>query len=184
MLHSAFTDNGTLTGIFLVIGALLFIISTPTIVSSLLNHQSGLMTAFGDMQSLMALGTGVSQGLGFATSVATGALSAGASIIGGGGNLVKGGINNISNMLNKGNKLTPEQQSVVKESLNNHNPRKAYQQVSDFLKENKGQKTDNNVMKYSNSNPFMQPYSMKYNPIRNQYMNQHGSINIYDRKWY
>jgi len=184
LFGSAFTDNGTLTGIFLVIGALLFIISTPTIVSSLLNHQSGLMTAFGDMQSLMALGTGVSQGLSFAGNVASGALSMGASVIGGGANLAKGGINNISNMLNKGNKLTSEQQSVVKESLNNHNPRKAYQQVSDFLKENRGQKSDSNVMKYSNSNPFMQPYSMKYNPIRNQYMNQNGSENIYDRKWY
>ena len=35
---SAFSENGTLTGIFLVIGALLFIISTPTLISSLLNH--------------------------------------------------------------------------------------------------------------------------------------------------
>ena len=86
-------------------------------------------------------------------------------------------------MLNKGNKLTTEQQSVVKESLNKHNSARAYQQVSDFLRENKGQKKDN-VMKYSNSNPFMQPYSMKYNPIRNKYMNKNGLENIYDRKWY
>lgn len=184
LFGSAFTDNGTMTGIFLVIGALLFIISTPTIVSSLLNHQSGLMTAFGDMQSLMAMGSAVSSGINVATSFASGALSAGANIIGGGGKLAKGGINNISNMLNKGNRLTPEQQSVVKDSLNNHNSSKAYRQVGDFLKENKGQKSSGSVMKYSNSNPFMQPYSMKYNPIRNQYMNQNGSENIYDRKWY
>lgn len=184
LFGSAFTDNGTMTGIFLVIGALLFIISTPTIVSSLLNHQSGLMTAFGDMQSLMAMGSAVSSGINVATSFASGALSAGANIIGGGDKLAKGGINNISNMLNKGNRLTPEQQSVVKDSLNNHNSSKAYRQVGDFLKENKGQKSSGSVMKYSNSNPFMQPYSMKYNPIRNQYMNQNGSENIYDRKWY
>lgn len=184
LFGSAFTDNGTLTGIFLVIGALLFIISTPTIVSTLLNQQSGLMTAFGDVQSLMALGSGVSQGLGIAKAGVSTNLSAGSKIVGGGTNLAKGGINNISNMLNKGNKLTPEQQSIVKESINNHNPRKAYQQVSDFLKENRGQKSNDNVMKYSNSNPFKQPYSMKYNPIRNQYMSQNGSDNIYDRKWY
>jgi len=184
LFGSAFTDNGNLTGIFLVIGALLFIISTPTIVSSLLNQQSGIMTAFGDMQSLMALGSGVSQGIGLASAGTSWALSKGANIVSGGGNLAKGGINNISNMLNKGNRLTPEQQSVVKESINNHNPRKAYQQVGDFLKENRGQKSDTNVMKYSNSNPFKQPYSMKYNPIRNQYMSQSGSENIYDRKWY
>ena len=184
LFGSAFTDNGNLTGIFLVIGALLFIISTPTIVSSLLNQQSGIMTAFGDMQSLMALGSGVSQGVSLASAGTSWALSKGANIVSGGGNLAKGGINNISNMLNKGNRLTPEQQSVVKESINNHNPRKAYQQVGDFLKENRGQKSDTNVMKYSNSNPFKQPYSLKYNPIRNQYMSQSGSENIYDRKWY
>lgn len=184
LFGSAFTGNGNLTGIFLVIGALLFIISTPTIVSSLLNQQSGIMTAFGDMQSLMALGSGVSQGVSLASAGTSWALSKGANIVSGGGNLAKGGINNISNMLNKGNRLTPEQQSVVKESINNHNPRKAYQQVGDFLKENRGQKSDTNVMKYSNSNPFKQPYSMKYNPIRNQYMSQSGSENIHDRKWY
>jgi len=184
LFGSAFTDNGNLTGIFLVIGALLFIISTPTIVSSLLNQQSGIMTAFGDMQSLMALGAGVSQGVSLASAGTSWALSKGANIVSGGGNLAKGGINNIANMLNKGNRLTPEQQSVVKESINNHNPRKAYQQVGDFLKENRGQKSDTNVMKYSNSNPFKQPYSMKYNPIRNQYMSQSGSENIHDRKWY
>lgn len=184
LFGSAFTDNGTLTGIFLVIGALLFIISTPTIVSSLLSQQSGMMTAFGDMQSLMALGSGISQGVSLAGAGASWALSKGSSIIGGGGNLAKGGINNISNMLNKGNTLTSDQKSAVQESLSNHNPRKAYQQVSDFLKENRGQKSDTNVMKYTNSNPFKQPYSMKFNPIRNQYMSQNGAENIYDRKWY
>lgn len=184
LFGSAFTDNGTMTGIFLVIGALLFIISTPTIVSSLLNQHSGLMTAFGDMQSLIAMGSGISQGLGFAGNVASSALSMGASVISGGGNLAKGGISNISNMLNKNNRLTPEQQNIVKESLNNHNSSKAYKQVGDFLRENRGQKSNDSVMKYSNSNPFKQPYSMKYNPIRNQYMNQNGSNNIYDRKWY
>ena len=184
LFGSAFTDNGNLTGIFLVIGSLLFIISTPTIVSTLLNQQSGIMTAFGDMQSLMALGSGISQGVSLASAGTSWALSTGANIIGGGNNIANGGINNISNMLNKGNRLTTEQQSVVKESINNHNSRKAYQQVGDFLKENRGQNFNNNVMKYTNTNPFKQPFSMKYNPIKNQYMNQNDSQNIYDRKWY
>lgn len=184
LFGSAFTDNGNLTGIFLVIGALLFIISTPTIVSTLLNQQSGIMTAFGDIQSLMALGSGISQGVSLASAGTSWALSTGANIIGGGNNIANGGINNISNMLNKGNRLTTEQQSVVKESINNHNSRKAYQQVGDFLKENRGQNFNNNVMKYTNTNPFKQPFSMKYNPIKNQYMNQNDSQNIYDRKWY
>ena len=66
-----------------------------------------------------------------------------------------------------------------------HNPRKAYEQVGEFLKQNQNKKSNSdNVMKYSNSNPFKQPYSMRYNPIRNQYMSQNDSNNIYDRKWY
>ena len=143
-----------------------------------------MMTAFGDMQSLMALGTGVSQGVGIAKAGTSWALSKGAGVVGGGTNMAKSGISNISNMFNKGNRLTPDQKSAVQQTISEHNPRKAYQQVGDFLKENRGQKPSDNVMKYSSSNPFMQPFSMRYNPIRNQYMNQNGSENIYDRKWY
>lgn len=182
LFGSAFTETNLMTGIFLIIGALLFIISTPTIISSLLGQQSGMMTAFGDIQSLMALSSGVTQGLGLAKAGTSWALSKGANIIGGG---TKGGINGISNMLNKGSKLTPDQKSQVQDSLNNHNSHKAYQQVSDFLKENKGTKNNKSgVMNFTNTNPFKQPYSMKFNPIRNQYMSQNGAENIYDRKWY
>ena len=180
LFGSAFSDNGNLTGIFLVIGALLFIISTPTIVSSLLNQQSGIMTAFGDMQSLIALGAGVSHGIGVASAGTSWALSKGANIVSGGGNIAKGGINNISNMLNKGNNLTTSQQNIVKESLNNHNPSQAYQQVGTFLKENKGQNFNNNI-NFSSTSLFKQPNSLKYNPIKNQYMNQNNSN---DWKWY
>lgn len=184
MFGSAFTSNGLITGIFLIIGALLFIISTPTIISSLLGQQSGMITAFGDIQSLLAVGTGVSQGLGLAQAGTSWALSKGASVVGGGSTMTKNGISNVSNMFNKGNRLTSDQQSVVKNTIENHNSSKAFQQVGDYLKENKGIKNNDNIMKYSNSNPFMQPFSMKYNPIRNQYMSQNGSENIYDRKWY
>lgn len=185
MFGNAFTDNGLMTGIFLIIGALLFIISTPTIISSLLGQQSGMMTAFGDMQSLMALGSGVSQGVGLASAGTSWALSKGSSVVKGGANLMGNGISNIAGNFNKGKTLTQEQKSVVQESIKNHNPRKAYEQVGDFLKQNQGKKSNSdNVMKYTNSNPFKQPFSMRYNPIRNQYMNQNNSDNIYDRKWY
>lgn len=184
MFGSAFTNNGLITGIFLIIGALLFIISTPTIVSSLLGQQSGLMTAFGDIQSLLAVGSGVSQGMSLATAGTSWALSKGANVVGGSSSMAKNGIGNISNMFNKQNRLNSAQQSVVKDSLENHNSNKAFKQVGDFLSENRGNKGNDNVMRYTNTNPFMQPFSMKYNPIRNQYMNQNGSENIYDRKWY
>ena len=181
MFGSAFKDNGTMVGIFLIIGALLFIISTPTIISSLLGQTSGMMTAFGDMQSLMALGQGVSAGIGVAKAGTMSALSKGANVISGGAS--KGG-GMVSNMFNKGNKLTNEQMAGVKDSLSQHNGHKAYQQVKDGLDANKGK--SNNVMKMSNANPFSQPFSMRYNPMRNQYMSQSGleANSNFERKWY
>lgn len=173
MFGSAFKDTGTMTGIFLVIGALLFIISTPTIVNSLLGQQSGMMSAFGDMQSLVALGMSSAQGMQLAGSIAGGALSHGVNVMSKGANLISGGANKISNMLNKGSTLTNEQKEVVKESFAQHNPYKARQQVNEFLNQNSKGKYGN-YMKMDNSNPFMHPHSMRYNPIRNQYMNQSG----------
>lgn len=185
MFGTAFKDNGTLTGIFLIVGALLFIISTPTIINSLLGQQSGMMSAFGDMQSLMAVGGATAHGLGIATAGTMGALSFGANVVGKGGNAIAGGVGKISNMLNKGKTLTESQMSSVKESLANHNPYKANQQVKQFLNENSKGKYGN-TMKMDNSNPFRQPYSMRYNPIRNQYINQSGleANNNIDGKWY
>lgn len=177
MFGSAFSETGTMTGIFLVIGSLLFIISTPTIINSLLGQQSGMMSAFGDMQSLMALGQGSAQGLGIAKAGTMGALSMGANVIGKGGgfigNAVSGGMSKISNMLNKGSTLNSEQMKVVKDSLANHNTYRARQQINSFLNENSKGKYGN-VMKMDTSNPFRKPHNMRYNPIRNQYMNHSG----------
>ncbi len=173
MFGSAFKDTGTMTGIFLVVGALLFIISTPTIINSLLGQQSGMMSAFGDMQSLVALGMSSAQGMQLAGSIAGGALSHGVNVMGKGANVISGGANKISNMLNRGSTLTNEQKEVVKQSFAQHNPHKARQQVNEFLNQNSKGKYGN-YMKMDNSNPFMHPHSMRYNPIRNQYMNQSG----------
>ena len=171
MFNSAFQNNGTLIGIFLVIGALLFIISTPTIINSLLGQQSGMMSAFGDMQSLMAVGQASAQGLSLAKAGVTGALSTGAKVIGKGGNLISGGANKISNLLTKGTTLTNEQTTQVKESIANHNSYKAQEQVNKFINQNSKGKYGN-VMQMNNSNPFMYPHNLRYNPIRNQYINK------------
>ncbi len=133
MFNSAFQDNGTMVGIFLVIGALLFIISTPTIINSLLGQQSGMMSAFGDIQSLMAVGQASTQGLGLAKAGTMGALSVGANVIGKGANFVSGGASKISNLLRKGTNLTGDQVDQVKESIANHNYYKAQQKVNEFI---------------------------------------------------
>lgn len=173
MFGTAFKDNGTLIGVFLVIGALLFIIGTPTIINSLLGQQSGMMSAFGDIQSLMAVGMSSMQGVSLASTGIMGALSGGSNVILRGGNVMSGGINKITNMLNNGEKLTSEQMNIVKETIGNHNSYGAMQQIHSFLNENSKGKFGN-VMKMDNSNPFMHPHSMRYNPIRNEYTNQSG----------
>ncbi len=77
LFGTAIKDNGTIAGIFLIIGSLLFIITSPTLISSLLGQDVGLKTAFGDMQSLMAMGQGVNAGL----KVASGGLASGVNVI-------------------------------------------------------------------------------------------------------
>lgn len=174
MFNSAFHDNGNLVGIFLAVGSLLFIIGTPTIINSLLGQQSGMMSAFGDMQSLMALGQGSMQGLSLAKAGTMGSLSLGSKVMGKGADIISGGANKISSMLNRGKNLTEDQMNAVKESMANHNNYKASQQMNSFLNQNSKGKYGN-VMNMDNSNPFKNPYSMRYNPLRNQFMNNSGS---------
>lgn len=179
---SAFSENGTLTGIFLVIGALLFIISTPTLISSLLNQQSGLVSGMGDMQSLFAMTQLTGQGIGLASAGVSGALSLGAKVVGGSANLIGGGISRISNMMNRAKTLTPDQKSVVQESINNHNPYKAQQQVKEYLNQNSNGKYGGSSGSSFNSN-FNHLNNMRFNTMRNQYTNNHSN-NVSDRKWY
>lgn len=175
---TAFDKNNTITGIFLVIGALLFIIGTPNIINSLLNQQSGMMSAFGDMQSLMAIGQATSQGVSLATAGTMSALSFGANVIGKGTNVITGGANKISDMLHRNSGLNDEQKETFNDSFTNHNYYKAQEQMNEFLKDN-NTKNKENVMNMDTSNPFKNPYSMRYNPLRNQYqyMNQSDNLN-------
>lgn len=181
MFGSAIKDNGTLTGIFLIIGALLFVISTPTLISSLLGQQSGLMSAFGDMQSLMAIGTGINAGLGVAKAGTMSALGKGADVIKGGGSKISGGISNMFN--SRGGGLNSEQMANVKEKMSQHNGYGAGQLIKQYTQENMKKKPSTS---FSNSNPYMNPFSMKYNPIRNQYMSNSGleANSNFERKWY
>lgn len=179
---SAFSENGLLTGIFLIIGALLFIISTPTLISSLLNQQSGLVSGMGDMQSLFAMTQLTGQGIGLASAGVSGALSLGAKVVGGSANLVGGGISRISNMMNRAKTLTPDQKSSVQDSINNHNPYKAQQQVKEYLNQNSKSRYGGSSGSSFNSN-FNHLNNMRFNTMRNQYTNNHSN-NVSDRKWY
>ncbi len=165
MFGSAFQENGTLTGIFLVIGALLFIIGTPTIVNSLLGQQTGIMSGFGDMQSLIAIGSATAQGFGLAKAGTIGALSIGSNIVNKGGSAISGGVGKVTNMLNKSSKLTEEQMRNVKESISNNNIYRAQQQLNNFI--NNDTKFNNHI----NNNLTDSLPKRLYDPMNNQYMN-------------
>ena len=172
---SAFQDNGTLTGIFLVIGALLFIISTPTLISSLLNQQSGLVSGMGDLQSLVAMTHLTGQGLGLAKAGVSTGLSIGSKVFEGGANMAKGFVNRMSNFMNKGKGLTPDQKEVVQESLRQHKSRQAWQQTMDFLDKNSNGKYASKSTMSGNFNNFNDFQNMKYNTLKNKYMNNMGA---------
>lgn len=182
MFGSAIKDNGTLTGIFLIIGALLFTISTPTLISSLLGQQSGMMSAFGDIQSLMAVGSGVNAGLSIAKAGTMSALGKGVDVIRSGTNKISGGISNMFNG-HGGSNLNKEQMDNVKEKMNQHNGYGASRLVKQYTEENMKKKP---FTSFNNTNPYKNPFSMKYNPIRNQYMSNSGleANSNFDRKWY
>lgn len=188
IFSDAFSKTGTMAGIFLVIGALLFIISTPTLISTLLNQQSGLASGMQDIQSLVAMGHLTGQGLGLASAGTMTALGIGAKVVGGTANLtargassiISGGGSRISDMMNKSKKLTSDQKAIVQDSINHHNPRKAQRRVADFLSENSNGKYSSKPYNPDNMN-FGHFNNTKFNTMRNQYTN--NKTNFTDRKF-
>ena len=73
-------------------------------------------------------------------------------------------------MLSKGSDLTNSQMNIVKESLSKNNSYKAGQQINTFP----NQKNNKNMTNIDTVNSFMNPYNMKFNPIKNQYTNKLG----------
>lgn len=180
IFSDAFAETGTMAGIFLVIGALLFIISTPTLISTLLNQQSGIASGMQDIQSLVAMGHLTTQGLGLAGAGAMTALGIGANVVGGtargASNIISGGGSRISDMMNKSKKLTSEQKEIVQDSIQQHNPRKAQRQVSEFLSENSNGKYSPKTYNPADMN-FGHFNNTKFNTMRNQYTNPNNNFN-------
>lgn len=172
MFVSSMDDCGALVSIFLIVGALLFIISTPTLVSSLLGEQSGMMTAIGDMQSLVAVGQGMSAGLGLAKTGISAVFSGGTSVLSKGGGIIKGGASQILNSMNKSN-LTPSQMESVKQSFQEHNNWRAQNQIKQYLNENLGFKELNSPKFNSN----MTSSGLRFNHLKNHYINQSNQFN-------
>lgn len=166
MFGTAFQNNGTMVGLFLVIGALLFIINTPTVINSLLGQQSGIMSAFGDLQSMSALGHGISAGIGVANAGLVSAVSVAPKSLG-----YASGLKQQFNTHRENGSSTLGSIGKVALSEIGRPFVSAYQKTTESFKNNYSNSKLNasNPFGLDTSNPFMNPHSMKYNPIRNQY---------------
>ena len=83
ILNTSNFNENNLVAVFFTLGSLLFIVGTPTLISSLLDQQSGALSSLNEVQSIMAVGSGVKAGIGIATGLSSKALSIG-SFVGGG----------------------------------------------------------------------------------------------------
>lgn len=162
---NAYNDTGLGASIFLILGALIFIITTPTIISTLLNQQSGISTGLGGIQSLIALSSATSSGLKIGGGLAT---SVGSQVIGGGKKMGGKVIKSISNMLHK-NSTSSNIPNEIVDNIKNHNSYQASQQMRDFVYSKKGiNKTQSNTSPTIPINRF----NATINPIRNKYLDR------------
>ncbi len=139
LFGTAFESAGRIGGIFLVIGALLFIISTPTLIGSLLNQQSGLASGLGDMQSLVAVGMATSQGFSFAKAGVMGALGLGAQVahgVGGGLNMIGNKLSSFYNWVNRNSRMTEDQKESVQSDFQHFNTYRAQSKTRDYTSQN------------------------------------------------
>lgn len=132
--------NNIFSILILLIGALLFVITSPTIISSLIGQQSGAITAFGDIQAMMALSGGIQMGMGVAKTASMGAL---------------GKATNVYNKSPLKGKIDLEGSpfaSSAKSVFNKITPNKNREPNSTNI-----------------NNPYSSPYSKKFNSLRNIY---------------
>lgn len=162
-------ENGIGASIFLIIGALIFIITTPTIIKTLLNQESGIAEGLGGIKSIIATASYTKSGLNYAKNKA---VSVGSFVANGGTKLGRGFIN----MTNKFKGSSPEMPNSAKMDFNNHNTYSASQKTNDSFNSNKSNNPHQN-----NGNKFRSS-SSSINPMRNLYINQNKMKNN-TRKW-
>ena len=162
----ASNDTGIGASIFLILGALIFIITTPTIIKTLLNQQSGVSEGLGGIQSIIAMASSTGRGLSYAKDKA---VSIGSAIVSGGTKLGRGFVN----MANKFRESSPEMPDSANMDFKKHNNYSASQKNNNFF-------SSNNNPSQSNGNRFRNSSSI--NPMRNLYINQNKMKNNV-RKW-
>lgn len=175
MFGASFKGTKLMTGVFLIIGALLFVINSPNFVNSLLGQNTGLMSTLGDMQSLLVMKHSVGASIG----LAKGALSSTAKVIPNSIGHVSGLKTQFNNYKEGGSgtmgALGKTALSEVSRPFVNQ-----YQKMRDNFNDNYKMSRD----KYTNpfgidkSNQYKNPYSMDFNPITNKYKFQSNLDNF------
>ena len=170
MFGSTIRDNGMLTSIFLLIGALIFIISSPTIINSLLEQQSGVMGGFYDIQTLLGTTHMIGSGMHMMGS-ATKMLFRGGSGL---ANFVKKGFSGFNSGSSGGDDGgLKESMREARESGTQFN--KAPYIMNNFRNNsssnsnrmNRGLSNPNSYSHFYNNN--IRPYNLSYNSMNNQY---------------
>jgi len=155
------TDN-VLTGLLFLIGSLLFVITSPQIISSLLGENIGAMSAYSDMQSSILMASGIGMGLSVAKTGVMGALSKGSSVmsvIPKTGGTISGISEQFKNFKSDGNSnlralaKTGASQigSPIKNSLNNK-----FSAFQDIYKGSKNNTLSRNISKITNPISFVE----------------------------
>jgi hypothetical protein len=155
------TDN-VLTGLLFLVGSLLFVITSPQIISSLLGENIGAMSAYSDIQSSIMMASGVGMGLSVVKAGTLGALAKGSrvmSVIPKAGGNVSGMVDQFKNFKSNGNSglmalaKTGASQvgSPIKSSLNSK-----YSVLRDVYRESRNSAVSRTIHKTSNPINFVE----------------------------
>lgn len=172
MFNMSFKGTSLMTGVFLIIGALLFVINSPNFVNTLLGQNTGLMSAFGDMQSLLVMKHGIDTTI----QLAKGGLASAVSVVPKSIGHVEGIREQYSNYKTNGSGTLGALGKTALSEISRPFVR-GYEKLSDNFQKNYvlSKQRFSNPYGLDRANPYKNPYSTEFNPILNQYKYQNSS---------
>lgn len=168
LFGSTFEDTGFLTSIFLIIGALIFIISSPTIINSLLEQQMGIMGGFYELQTLMSTTQVVSTGLNIMGSVGNYMFNKGSGL----SNYVKNRISSSGGSSGDAGLKADLKESMASGTQFNKAKYMNFNNSNNGSQSNRTTGFNNNISSPNFSRNFTRPYNLSYNSMNNKYNSQ------------
>ena len=159
ILNTSNFNENNLVAVFFTFGSLLFIVGTPTLISSLLDQQSGALSSLNEVRSIMAVGSGVKAGIGIATGLSSKALSIGSFVGGGAMRYGRKGIKFADDHFKNKTYFTEKQKATINDDLKRGQFWSAGQKANEYAQEQFRKKyhrdfTSPNFYNSSNSNNF------------------------------